>query len=95
MKISTENLENCQTIFTIEAEASELDKSLDEAYHHLVKEVSIPGFRRGKAPRAILVQHIGKKSLLEEALEYLVPQLYRQAIESQEIEPIARPEIEN
>jgi trigger factor len=94
MKVSTENLENCQTIFTIEAEASELDKSLDEAYHHLVKEVSIPGFRRGKAPRAILVQHIGKKSLLEEALEYLVPQLYRQAIESQEIEPIARPEIE-
>jgi trigger factor len=94
MKVSTENLESCRIALNIEAEAGELDKSLDEAYHHLVKEVSIPGFRRGKAPRAILVQHIGKKSLLEEALEYLVPQLYRQAIESQEIEPIARPEIE-
>ena len=94
MKVSTEKLGNCQTVFTIEAEASELDKSLDEAYHHLVNEVSIPGFRKGKAPRAILVQHIGKKNLLEEALEHLVPQLYKQAIESQEIEPIARPEIE-
>lgn len=94
MKVSTENLGNCQAALTIEAEASELDKSLDEAYHHLVNEVSIPGFRKGKAPRAILVQHIGKKSLLEEALEYLIPQLYKQAIESQEIEPIARSEIE-
>ncbi|HUW44409.1 MAG TPA: trigger factor [Dehalococcoidia bacterium] len=94
MKVSTENLGNCQTVLTIEAEASELDKSLDEAYHHLVNEVSIPGFRKGKAPRAILVQHIGKKNLVEEALEYLIPQLYKQAIESQEIEPIARPEIE-
>jgi trigger factor len=40
------------------------------------------------------VQHIGKKSLLDEALEHLIPQLYKQAIESQEIEPIARPEVE-
>jgi len=94
MKVSTEKLGNCQTVFTIEAEASELDKSLDEAYHHLVNEVSIPGFRKGKAPRAILVQHIGEKNLLEEALEHLVPQLYKQAIESQELEPIAGPQIE-
>jgi trigger factor len=94
VKVSAENLGNCQTALTIEAEDSELDKSLDEAYHHLVNEVSIPGFRKGKAPRAVLVQHIGKQSLLEEALEHLIPQLYKQAIESQEIEPIARPEIE-
>jgi trigger factor len=94
MKVSTETLGNCQTALTIEAEASELDKSLDEAYHHLVKEVSIPGFRKGKAPRAVLVQHVGKQSLLDEALEHLIPQLYKQAIESQEIEPIARPEVE-
>jgi trigger factor len=94
MKVSTEKLGNCQTVFTIEAEASELDKSLDEAYHHLVNEVSIPGFRKGKAPRAILVQHIGKKNLLDEALEHLIPQLYKQAIESQKLEPIAGPQIE-
>jgi trigger factor len=94
MKVSTENLESCRVALNIESEAGELDKSLDEAYHHLVKEVSIPGFRKGKAPRAILEQHIGKKSLLEEALEHLVPQLYNQAIKSQGIEPIAEPELE-
>ena len=94
MKVSTEKLGNCQISLNIEAEAGELDKSLDEAYHHLVNEVSIPGFRKGKAPRAILVQHIGKKNLLDEALEHLVPQLYKQAIESQELNPIAGPQIE-
>ena len=94
MKVSTEKLESCQTALTIEAEDGELDKSLDEAYHHLVNKVSIPGFRKGKAPRAILVQHIGKKNLLEEALEHLIPQLYKQAIESEELEPISGPQIE-
>lgn len=94
MKVSTENLESCRIALNIAAEAGELDKSLDEAYHHLVNEVSIPGFRKGKAPRAILVQHIGKKNLLDEALEHLIPQLYKQAIESQKLEPIAGPQIE-
>src|SRR4030042_113026 len=93
MKVSTENLEPFQIGLNIEAEAGELDKSLDEAYRHLVNEVSVPGFRKGKAPRAILEQHVGKRYLLEEALEHLIPQLYEQAVESQKLEPIARPEI--
>ena len=94
MKVTTEDLENCRIALNIEAEASELDKSLGEAYGHLVKEVSVPGFRKGKAPRVILEQHIGKRALLEEALEHLVPQLYKQAIESKNLEPIAEPELE-
>ena len=94
MKASTENSGNCQAVLTVEAEASELDRSLDEAYDHLVNKVSIPGFRKGKAPRAVLVQHIGRTNLLEEALEHLIPQLYKEAIESQGLEPIDRPEIE-
>jgi len=94
MKVNRENLENCQAVLTIEAEAGELDESMDAAYRHLVKRVSIPGFRKGKAPRAILVQHIGRQSLLEEAYEHLVPELYRQAIESEELQPVARPDVE-
>lgn len=94
MKVGIENTGSCQAVLTVEAEAGELDRSLDAAYRHLVNEVSIPGFRKGKAPRVILVQHIGKKSLLEEAYEHLIPQLYEEAVESQELKPIARPEIE-
>ena len=94
MKVTQEKIENCQIALNIEPEASELDNSLNEAYHRLVNKVSIPGFRKGKAPRAILEQHIGKSALLEDALERLIPQLYKEAIESQEIEPIAEPQIE-
>jgi len=94
MKVTSEKLENCQVWLNIEVEARELEKSLDGAYHRLVSKVSIPGFRKGKAPRAILEQHLGKSALLEEALERLIPQLYKQAIESEKIEPIAQPQIE-
>jgi len=94
MKVSRENTGNCQAVLTIEAESAELDKSLDAAYHHLVKKVSVPGFRKGKAPRSILVQHIGRGSLLEEALERLIPELYGQALESEGLEPVARPDVE-
>jgi trigger factor len=94
MKVSAEELENCRVALDIEAEAGEVDKSLDEAYRHLVKEVSVPGFRKGKAPRVVLEQHIGRGALLEEALEHLVPQLYKQAIQSKDLEPIAEPELE-
>jgi len=94
MKVTHEKLENCQVSLSIEAEVRELEKSLEGAYRHLVSKVSIPGFRKGKTPRAILEQHLGKNALLEEALEHLIPQLYRQAIESEKIEPIAQPQIE-
>jgi len=94
MKVTHEKLENCQVSLNIEAEARELEKSLEGAYRHLVSKVSIPGFRKGKTPRAILEQHLGKGALLEEALERLIPQLYKQAVESEKIEPIAQPQIE-
>ena len=63
MKVTQEKIENCQIALNIEPESSELDKSLNEAYHRLVNKVSIPGFRKGKAPRAILEQHIWKERL--------------------------------
>ncbi len=94
MKVSSEKIENCQMSIDIEAEESELGESLDEAYQRLVSRGSISGFRKGKAPRAVLEQHLGKSVLLEEALNRLIPRLYQQAIETQEIEPIAEPQIE-
>ena len=94
MKLNAEDLDNRRIALSIEAEAGEIDKSLDEAYHHLVKEVSVPGFRKGKAPRVILEQRIGKGALLQEALEHLVPQLYKEAVQSENLEPIAEPELE-
>jgi len=93
MKVTTEKMENRQVALIIEVEPNELEKSRKEAYHRLVNKVSIPGFRKGKAPQAVLEQHVGKESLLEEALEQLMPQLYQEAVKSQGLEPIAEPQI--
>ena len=94
MKVTREKTENSQAFLTIEMEPAEVEESLEESYHRLVKKADIPGFRRGKAPRAILEQHIGKESLLDDAINSLLPEAYEKAIQEQEIEPVSHPEIE-
>lgn len=78
----------------VEMEAAEVDKYLERAYSRLVKKVSVPGFRKGKTPRPILEQHIGKDALFREALEDLIPEAYEEAVQTQEIDAIARPQFE-
>ena len=94
MKVTNDKVENRQAFLTIEMEPAELEESLESAYRRLVQKAKIPGFRKGKAPRIILERYLGKDSLLEEALNTLVPQAYNKAIEEQEIEAIAQPNIE-
>ncbi len=94
MKVTNDKTENSQAFLTIEMEPAEVEESLEASYHRLVKKTKIPGFRKGKAPRAVLERHIGKESLLEDALNVLLPQAYEKAIKEQEIEPIAQPHIE-
>lgn len=94
MKVSTEPVENSQVALNVEMEAVEVDEYLEKAYNQLVRKVSIPGFRKGKAPRVILEQHVGKDTLFQEALECLIPEAYEKALEEQEIEAIGQPKIE-
>jgi trigger factor len=94
VKLSSEKIENSQVILNIEAEPEEVELALEEAYRHLAKSTDIPGFRRGKAPRAMLERYLGREVLLEEATEHLVPQLLGRALEEQGIDAIAEPEIE-
>jgi len=94
VKVTNEKTENSQAFLIIEMEPVEVEESLEEAYHRLVQRTKIPGFRKGKAPRAILERHIGKESLFEDALNNLAPKAYEKAIEEQEIEAIAQPQIE-
>jgi len=94
MKVSTERIENSQVVLEVEAQPEEVERSLEDAYRRLVKRTDVPGFRRGKAPRAMLERYIGREALLEEALDRLVPQLLSQAIEEQGIDAIAQPGVE-
>lgn len=94
MKVTKEKIENSQAFLTVEIEPAEMEEPMENAYRSLAKKTNVPGFRKGKAPRAILENYIGKESIFEEALKTLVPQAYEQAIKEQEIEPFAQPEIE-
>jgi trigger factor len=94
MKVSTEPIENSQVALNIEMEPVEVDRYLEKAYNRLVRRVSVPGFRKGKAPRTVLERHIGKDALFREALEDLIPTIYKEALESQEIDAIAQPQFE-
>lgn len=78
----------------VEVEAAEIEASLEHAYHHVVKEVAIPGFRKGKTPRAVLEQYVGREALRKEALEELVPELCMKIIEEQKLEVVAQPQVE-
>lgn len=94
MKVNNEKTENRQAFLTIEMEPTEVEDSLKKSYQRLVRSTRIPGFRKGKAPRAILENYIGKESLFEDTLKYLLPEAYDNAIKEQEIEAIAQPQLE-
>jgi trigger factor len=94
LKVTREKTEDSQAFLTVEMESTEVEVSLESSYNRLVKKVKIPGFRQGKAPRVVLERYIGKESLLEDALNSLIPESYEKAIKEQGIEAIAQPQIE-
>ncbi|HNZ09458.1 MAG TPA: trigger factor [Bacillota bacterium] len=69
-------------------------KAIDDATLSLGRRVRIPGFRQGKAPKAMVERYAGKPSILQEALEDLVTSSYRQAVKDNDLKPIADPEFE-
>jgi len=94
MIVTRDKEEQRQVWLTIQVTPEEVEEGKEDAYRHLVQRVKVPGFRQGKAPRAILERQIGKESLYEDAIEHIIPEVYKKAIDEQKLEPIARPEIE-
>jgi trigger factor len=94
VKVTKDKIENRQAYLTIEIEPPELEEGLKKAYNRLVQKTKVPGFRKGKAPRSILEQYMGKAALLEDAVEHMAPEAFDKAVEEQALKPIARPEIQ-
>ena len=94
MKVTRDKTENSQVFLTIELEPQEVEEAMAESYKRLSRRANIPGFRKGKAPPAILERYLGRDSVLEDALNHQLPKVYEKAIEEQQIEAIAQPEIE-
>lgn len=81
-----------QLTITISQEAVQASK--EEALRHLVENLEIPGFRKGKAPRDVALKHVETQKLYEHMLQRLLPKVYVQAIEEHKLQPILAPRFE-
>lgn len=94
MKATWDKLEKNWMQFEVEVEAERFSKAIDAAFRGLNQRVTIPGFRRGKAPRALFERQYGKGSLVQEAVEQLLPRVYGEAVVEGAVSPIDQPEVE-
>ncbi|MGR6835350.1 trigger factor [Syntrophomonas erecta] len=94
MEAKLEKIENSEAYISIEVDAQKMDEGFEEAYRKVVKQVTVPGFRRGRVPRPLLEAHFGKEILYQDALEYIVPDAYEAALKELDIQPIAQPDFE-
>ena len=93
MKITTEDMPDRQIGLLIELEEAEIEDHKQRAYRRLVQQYVIPGFRKGKTPRAILERHIGTETLMQDDIEGLLERSVVDAVQQQELEPIAQPQV--
>ena len=89
-----EQIESTKVELEIEVPEPDVDTALSKAYQKVVKDVNLPGFRKGKVPRRILESRFGPEILHEEALEILVPPAYEEALKEGDVDPVGNPEFE-
>ncbi|OQM45683.1 trigger factor [Anoxybacillus sp. UARK-01] len=89
-----EKLEGNEGVLTIEVDAEKVNEGLDAAFKKVVKNVSIPGFRKGKVPRSLFEKRFGVEALYQDALDILLPEAYANAVEETGIEPVDYPHID-
>jgi trigger factor len=94
MKAVLEALEGNKVKLSIEVDEQEFEKDIDAAFRKIAREVRVPGFRPGKAPRRILEARFGKETGRTEALRDAVPVYYTQAVRENEVDAIAAPELD-
>lgn len=94
MKVTAERIDNHKVVLEMEVPQADVSKAIDKAYTKLANKINIPGFRKGKVPRKVLENRIGKQALLDEAFDIIAPKVYGEALTEQSIDPVGRPEIE-
>lgn len=93
MSAKWEKLEGNRGELTVVVDAETFDKALDEAFKKVVKQVNIPGFRKGRVPRPIFEQRFGVEALYQDAIDIVLPDAYAKAVEETGIEPVAAPDV--
>jgi len=94
METSVETLEGNKVRLRVAVPAGEFESAIDAAFRKLAREVRIPGFRPGRAPRRLLEAHLGTELAREQALRDALPEYYSQAVAAEALDTIAAPEID-
>lgn len=94
MEAKLEKIENSEAYIAIEVDAEKFEEGLEKAYRKVVKQVGVPGFRKGRVPRPLLEAHYGKEILYQDALEVIIPEAYEEALELLDIKALAQPEFD-
>jgi trigger factor len=94
VKISTEQQPQREACLDIELEPDEMEQYLDRAYRRIVQRASVPGFRKGKAPRSVVEQYFGRDHLVREAMDFLLPEVTAKAVTDQGLEIVGQPQLD-
>ncbi len=94
MSVQVENLEKNMAKLTVEIEAERFEKALDAAYNKQKKSISIPGFRKGKAPRKMIEKMYGAEVFYEDAANILLQETYPEAYDESGLDIVSQPDIE-
>lgn len=94
MSVKWEKQEGNKGILTVEVPEEKVKEALNHAFKKVVKDVQAPGFRKGKMPRPMFEKMYGVESLYNEALDFILPEAYSNAVEEADINPVDRPEID-
>ncbi len=94
MKSTVEKLSPTRVRINVEVPFTELEPEFDRAFQQLAKQVRLPGFRPGKAPRKLLEARVGREAMLDQVVSEAVPGRYSEAVTTTQVNPIGQPEIE-
>ncbi|TVR20073.1 MAG: trigger factor [Nitriliruptor sp.] len=94
VKTSIETIDPVQVKLTVEVEPKRVKQAFDRAARELAKQVDIPGFRKGKVPRRLLEQRFGAGVIAQTAMEDALSSYYAEAVEAEDLQPIAQPEVD-
>ena len=94
MSATVEKLSSNQVKLTVTVSAQDFEQAMNAAYGKLKGRLTVPGFRKGKAPRKIIENYYGAGVLVEEAFNTVLPDSYDKAVEETGIKPVAQPEID-
>lgn len=94
MSLQVEKMEKNMAKLTIEVSAEDLEAAMQKAYQKAKGKISIPGFRKGKAPRKMIEQMYGKGIFLEDAANALIPEHYNKALAECDLEIVSQPQID-